>query len=263
MSYFHTSNRLAGNFNYGQEQVSGIHLEQAHDKLLSLHRALAERTRHCDWDLHPHHNKASLISQSSAASSAAQSDVLTLSYFRSASQAHLVENLMHIDTANCPDSGEPYRHPVIELRVGADCFAIELILSPYASWDQQNFIGKLELPRHRTALRRLIGSMDGNYRFGFWEGTELSEMHLTTWEMGHGRVLDEWMNTFAEGQDWLRFGMWYPLESEELASQHIVNEAQGRIADLYTLYEFMLWTSNNNFHDFYEKREKALRRTFA
>ena len=39
---------------------------------------------------------------------------------------------------------DTYRHPVIELRLTPDQFAIELILSPYAWLDQQNLIGKLE-----------------------------------------------------------------------------------------------------------------------
>ncbi len=261
MTFLSSSSHL--NFDGAHERGSEHTMEQAYNMLLKLHQTLSERARHYDWDLHPHPKKSSLISRSSATTSTTQANVLTLSYFRSAHQTQLVENLMHIDTANCPDSGEPYRHPVLELRFGADYFAIELVLSPFARWDQQNLIGKLELKRHRATLRQLISSMDSDYRFGFWEGTDLSDMHLTTWELSHGRVLEEWMNTFAEGQDWLRFGMWYDVNSEEFTLENMLAEAPRRIADLYTLYDFMLWTSNNNFQSFYDKREKALRRAYA
>jgi hypothetical protein len=172
----------------------------------------------------------------------------------------MVEHLMGID-GSCMVN--PYRHPVIELRVAPDHFAIELVLSPNAWWDQQNVVGKLELDRHRAGLRGLMRNMNGDYFFGFWEGTRLSDMHLTTWQLTHGKVIEEWMATFADGQDWLRFGVWYEPEHPALSTDNIVNETFERLSELYSLYDFMLWTSNNNFHSFYEKRQRFLRRMYA
>jgi hypothetical protein len=88
-------------------------------------------------------------------------------------------------------------------------------------------------------------------------------MHLTTWQLTHGRVIEEWMATFADGQDWLRFGVWYEPEHPALSTDNIVNETFDRLNELYSLYDFMLWTSNNNFHSFYEKRQRFLRRMYA
>lgn len=263
MTYFSNTDHIALSGPQAYERGSHISPETPHHKMINLHRALNDRIRANDWDLHPHANKNSIVTYSSATTHASHADVLSISYFRSVNHTQLVENLMGIDTANCDTSGEPYRHPVIEVRLAPDYFAVELVLSPFAWWDQQNFIGKLELDSHRHTLRRLISNMSNDYRFGFWEGTHLSDMHLTAWELSHGKVMQEWMNTFADGQDWLRFGVWYEPESPELSTNNIVQEVTYRIGDLYNLYDFMLWTSNNNFMAFYEKRQKTQRRAFA
>lgn len=263
MTYFSYTDHTVFTAGRGQERAQHSSLEAAYSKLSNLHQALYNQIRSSYCDLHPHWKKSAVITQSSATTNNAHADVLTLSYFRAESAALMVENLMGIDPTQCDHSGEPYRHPVIELRLAPDYFAIELVLSPFAWWDQQNVIGKLEINEHRQALRRVISRMDGDYRFGFWGGVHFSDMHLTSWELSHTRVFDEWMGTFADGQDWLRFGMWYDPESEALSVDNIVPEAMQRINDLYQLYDFMLWSSNNNFHSFYEKRQKTQRRIYA
>ncbi len=253
MTYFSTTYRA---------EVAGHESQTAYDKLMTLHRALHERIRSNYWDIHPHWQKTNIISNSSASCYAAN-DVLTLSYFRSVEQAILVENMMGIDNKpNHVIKVDAHRHPIIELRLGPDHFAIELILSPKAVLDQQNFIGKLELDRHRATLRDLFRHMNYDYRFGFWDGTHLSEMHLTTGQLAQGKVLTEWMGTFAEGQDWLRFGAWYSPEDPVLDAENIVYEATRRMNDLYALYDFILWTSNNNYRTFHEKRERFPRRMY-
>lgn len=260
MNYFTTTDHTA----YRAGQVASFEGQSAQDKMLNLHRALHERMRAHDWDLHPHWQKSRILTSTSAAT-LAPADVLTLTYFRSVDQAQLVENLMGIDTHTNHHviNVDPYRHPVIELRLGYDHFAIELILSRSAWWDQQNFIGKLELDRHRTTLRNLLRSMSNDYCFGFWDGTQFSEMHLTTWQLAQSRIMNEWLDTFADGQDWLRFGVWYDPNDPALYASNIVGEAFRRMSDLYVLYDFMLWTSNNNYRSFYEKRERYSRRLYA
>jgi hypothetical protein len=95
--------------------------------------------------------------------------------------------------------------------------------------------------------------MDGDYCFGFWDGTQLSDMHLTTRQLVRGTYLNEWLSTFADGQDYLRIGAWYPLEDAALETNHILSELVHRVGALYSVYNFMLWTSNNDFHSFYNK----------
>src|SRR5690606_9285567 len=184
-------------------------------------------------------------------------------YFRCYEQARLVEGLMGFEQAGGDHEAQPSRHPVIEVRLTPEHFVVELVLSPAAWWDQQNFIGKIDLQRHRDGLRRLLYRLDGDYRFGYWSGAHLSDMHLTTWQLLHGRVLEEWIDTFADGQDWLRLGVWYEPESPALSADYIAHETATRIGELYNVYDFLLWTSNNNYHDFYHKREKYSRRMYA
>jgi hypothetical protein len=259
MTYFSYTDHIAPSYSKEQEPGTG---EQTISKFYNLHKALYDRIRNRHLDLYPHWQKSKIISNTSATSPAA-SDTLSLHYFRSLEQAQMVEKLMGIDSSPTQTEVYPYRHPVIELRLAPDHFAIELVLSPYALWDQQNLIGKLELERHRMTLRSLLRNMDTDYAFGFWEGTGFSDMHLTTWQLTHGKVMDEWMQTFADGQDWLRFGVWYEPEHTALDEDTIVTEAFARVSELYNLYDFMLWTSNNNFHSFYEKRQRYMRRVYA
>ncbi len=228
-------------------------IQPVYDKFYELHRSVYRRIRDHNYDLHPHWNKAALISQHSASCSNEIAG-LSLPYLRSREQGALVERLMGRDTVGVSDNPEAYRHPVIELRITPEHFAVELIMSPLSWWDQRNFIGKLAIDRHRDTLRGIIqNNVDGDYRFGFWDGVELSDMHLTCRQLLRGNILDEWMSTFADGQDWLRIGVWYEPEASQLSTDNILNEIVGRVIALYQLYTFMLWTSNNNFQSFYRK----------
>ncbi len=259
MSYFLVQEHQALIAGHGQANVD---FEGAYNKLLELHNAVYPRLRNHNLDLHPRWQKSSIITQESAAA-LEQSATLVLPYFRSREQAEMVERLMGKEQMTQPGGLDTYRHPVIELRLTPQAFAIELILSPYAWWDQQNFIGKLELPHHRATFRRLLMQMDADYCFGFWHGLDLCEMHLSNGELRRGKILDEWMDTFAEGQDWLRVGRWYEPEAVELERSAILNEVFETVKQLNSLYQFLLWTSNNNFQSFYEKRQHYARRMYA
>ncbi len=233
--------------------------QSVYSKLLDLHRSICDKVRLNDWDLHPHWQKSQAISDVSAAAANEPENALVVAYYRSQEQASLVEDLMGVPQ----DDVQPYRHPVIEMRIAPSYFAIELVLSPFAWWDQQNFIGKFEHPRQRQILRDLVQRMSGDYRFGFWGGEDLHDMHVTSWQLLQGRVMDEWIDTFADGQDWLRFGIWYEPECDQLNSENIVHEAVQRIGDLYQIYDYLLWTSNNNYREFYNKRMKYGNRKYA
>jgi hypothetical protein len=236
--------------------------DSVYNRLMSLHEAIHPRVRNHNLDLHPRWQKSSIVSQESAASPDDHNS-WALTYFRSREQAEMVERLMGKDRVAINGNVETYRHPVIEFRYTPQHFAIELILSPYAWWDQQNFVGKLELPAHRETLRTLLRGLDPNYRFGFWHGSDLDDMHLTVGQLLRGRVLEEWVDTFAERLDWLRLGKWYDVEDPILETNHFYVEAFETVKSLHSLYTFILWTSNNNFHGFYEKRRRQVRRNMA
>jgi hypothetical protein len=220
------------------------------DKFYELHRLLYRRLRDRNWDLHPHWDKTAIITAQSAAASTPING-LALPYLRSKEQRQLVERLMGRDGHGTATTSDIHRHPVIELRLTPTHFAIELIVSPFSWWDQRNLLGKLSVDRHRQMLRSLFAEIDGDFRVGFWEGTELSDMHLTSRQILRGNVLEEWMGTFADGQDWLRVGVWYEPEHADLRTDAILSEMVKRLSALYRVYTFMLWTSNNNFQSFY------------
>lgn len=256
MAYFSYGSRRALNFD---NQL----LECPPDptaRLTQLHRVLYDRMRAQSWDLHPYWEGNRVVTYTSTAGGF-DTNVHTLVYLRSEEQARMVEENMGIESRGRGYTGiRASRHPVIEVRDAADHFAVELIISPEAWWDQQNIVGKLALERYRTGLRSLLRGMRPDYCFGFWAGTQLNDMHLTTWQLTQGNVLSEWLGTFADSHDYLRFGAWYDRDDPALAPERLANEIYGRLADLYTLYEFLVWTGNNNFRSFYEKQHSRQRR---
>jgi hypothetical protein len=209
--------------------------------------------RELSWDLHPHWDRTELINSRSAALSV---DIggLALRYFRSREQAQLVERLMGREAGNSFNPKvEVARHPVIELRLTESHFAVELIVSASAWLDQQNLVGKLAVQRHRQTLRSLVATISGDFCIGFWSGIERDDMHLTAAQAARGYILDDWLSTFQDGQDHLRIGVWYDPQDSSLSVPHISSELTRRVGALYNLYNFMLWTSNNDFRTFYLK----------
>lgn len=238
-------------------QVAAAHpgdSQSVYAKFLELHNLLHRRMRDRGWDLHPHWDKAHLISSSSVGCQpGSEIEGYVLSYSRSREQAALVERLMGRDYAHAASQADVTRHPSIELRITPDAFAIELIISPSAWWDQRNLIGKLSIDRHRTAFRNMLTRMETDFRFGFFEGCHLNDMHLLAQQLMRGKVLEEWMGTFADGQDWLRIGVWYTPESDLLSEEKILNESLHRLEQLQNLYAFIAWTGNNNYQSFYPR----------
>lgn len=257
MNYFSFGNSIA----YPPLTEHASYTDPYEQKLLALHETLIGRMRLRDIDLTPYHKAGAVLTQESVVTHQDTPDILTLSYFRSPDQAKRVEDLM--DIMDKDTTIDICRHPVIEIRLTPESFAVELVLSPSAWWDQQNLVGKLEIDRQQQELRRIVSEMASGYCFGFWEGLYLNEMHLTNWELAQSGVLREWMNTFADGVDWLRFGKWYALDSEQLDESCILEEVMDCISELYRVYEFIVWSSNNNYQPFYEKRQQQLQRKFA
>jgi hypothetical protein len=252
MTYFSLKDHQALTYNAEHNAVGDSSVQRVYNKFQELNKALHRRLRDHNYDLHPHWEDAEAVSSRSC-TCLTESEALVLPYFRSKEQAQLVERLMGRENTEWRSAIEVYRHPVIELRLTQNYFAVELVASPQAWWDQQNFVGKLAIPRHRETFRSILQRINGDYCFGFWDGIDLSDMHLTTQQLVRGNHLNEWMSTFCEGQDWLRVGAWYVPQDPSLDAGRIVNELTQRIGSLYHVYNFILWTSNNDFHSFYRK----------
>lgn len=222
------------------------------DKLRALHGSLHGRIRDHQWNLFPHWDTTALYSNRSA-SSAQPINGLTLTYLRSREQAATIERMTGREAVGSRYPMEGHRHPTVEIRLTPEHLAVELVVSPAAWWDQRNLIGKLTVPRHREALATLMSRMGGDFRLGFWEGSHLSDSHMTVRQMLRGGLLMDWLSTFGDGQDWLRVGVWYPVADTQVlpTTDSILAEVFARMQALYQLYTFIVWTSNNNFHNFY------------
>lgn len=178
-------------------------------------------------------------------------DVMTFSYVRPLSEAIIVERKMGLETSNSLDLR---RHPVIELRAVTDGIILELVIAPEARCDQQNLVGKLSVERHRRYFRKMIARLHPDCRLGFWEGTHLDEMHLTANQLSYSTVFDQWMSTYADGQDWFRIGRWYPAEDiDEGFTSDIYRHAEM----FYGFYNYIAWTGNNDYRAFHNDADVA------
>jgi hypothetical protein len=217
------------------------------DKMQQLNQEIYRQLRSYGINLHPDWNQP--VSFETIADPYAE-DVVAIRYYRGRGEAQAVESMM-ADGHQCEMTTDC--HPAIEIRITPDHFAIELVIAPSAWWDQQNLVGKLTVERQRSDFYRLLNQMSCEVQIGFWQGAYLSDVRLSTCDIYNPRILNEWMNTFAEGQDWVRAGVWYDLNDEALSEENIVNEVFQRICELHKLYSFITWTSDNDFRAVYRK----------
>lgn len=227
-------------------------MQRAYQRMLDLHRQLYPRLKKHGVLLYPIGDAASAITRATAATPFA-ADVLTLTYLRERAEAVNVERIMGRDEVLQNGRLETARHPVIEVRLSPDYLAVELLVAPSAWYDQQNMVGKLSVNQHRLQFYQLLARLSKDYLLGFWSGTYISSMHLELRQLPPRRILFEFMDTFAARRDWLRVGCWYEPEADELNEDRLATELFNRLRDLYPLYNFLAWSSSNNFQAFYQK----------
>jgi hypothetical protein len=252
MTYFTKSDHLAVLSTQADSAQGNVALERIHKQMTQLHRELYPRLKKDSINLHPDSTVPAGVNLKTAATSF-RSDVMTLTYMRSKAEAETAERLMGRDGLEIAHEIESHRHPVIEVRITPDNFVVELMMSPDAWCDQRNFVGKISIPQHRSRLYELFSDLKGDYKIGFWSGTHLSETHLTTTKLPPAHIFAEYFTTFAAGRDWFRMGSWFEPEADALSEDSIVATIYQNIRELYTIYDFLLWSGQNNFHTFYRK----------
>lgn len=254
MTYFSREDHTAV-LAFAMGSAHGSHnVERLHRRMSDIHRKLQARFKTHGISLSTCQNIPGGVSQHSAASPFDDEEVMTITYMRPHGDATTVERMMGREGVNLDAEIEPRRHPVIELRISPEYFAIELIIGPDAWHDQRNFSGKMTVAEHQQGFFRLLANMDPDYVVGFWSGIYPDDqMYLTTSQLPPLRIFNEFMSTFAAGRDYLRIGRWYEAGDDALDEDGIVNEVFSRVRDLYTLYDFALWSSNNNFQTFYQR----------
>lgn len=223
-------------------------VEATVQKLATLNSQIFPQLSNYGLDLHPAKTNNNVIFES--ASTSTKRGMISLQYMRSRPQAIRVERLMGRDeTSN--NGIDARRHPVIEVRVTPSFLTVELILSPYAWWDQQNFVGKISVDRHRQRFFELVQRLDGETKIGFWRGIQLEDVYVKVNQLKNQRIWNELIDTFDPGKDWFRVGLWYTPEAEEISSENIQEELVSQIRNIYAIYEEVIWSSNNNYREFY------------
>lgn len=241
-------------FHFKQELIQNLEtdpeaLKSTREQLQKLHQAVYEQIRLNKIDLNLIHSESQTVQQDSVSDNKVN-NALSVVYLRTRGQAVQVERLLGREEVANINAVEARRHPVIEIRVSAQHLAVELILSPDAWWDQQNLVGKMTVPRYRLDFYTLLQQLDIHYCLGFWRGVHLSEMHLSGKHFRHPRILDEWLSTFQPSADCLRLGIWYKWD-DAIWQGETVAEIAKQVKALFGVYQHILWTSDNNFREFY------------
>ncbi len=228
--------------------------QSARNRLLDLHQKIYPALRMQNLDLTVHKIAGGDVIQQHSGGHGQTGVALVIQYLRTYSHAVAVERLMGREIEVAPENVETHRHPLIEVRLLPDHFVVELVISPEAWYDQHNMMGKLSIDRYRREFYELLGKQNPACCLGFWQGMYLSDMHLKAVFFQRTRLLDEWMSTFEPQKDWFRLGRWYTPDSPPLAETHIYTEIVEQVRALYTIYDYIIWTGNNNFHNFYKTR---------
>lgn len=220
-------------------------------QLIELHEHIQSQVRILNLDLYSIDPDEPV--QMTSVSTPRNNYSLAIGFRRRPSEAVTVERLMGREEIANLHNTDPRRHPVIEIRVQERWFVVELVISPDAWWDQQNLLGKNSIERHFHHFHRLLRNLPPAYRLGFWRGCHLSELHLEGKYYAHTRVLDEWMSTFEPNLDWFRLGIWF--EHAQLAEHNLDalhTQTMAHIRHLYPIYDYLVWSSDNNYRDFFK-----------
>jgi hypothetical protein len=223
-------------------------LEHIHQRFAELHRRLQPRLTQHAIQLIPGPSAEQGIDTLTLCTPFPV-DAMTLIYTRDAQQAALVEQTMGREGAGSLLPIETKHHAVIELRLTLTHFAVELVIAPSAWYDQQNLVGKLSLKPHQYEFYDMLKKLPTQYRLGFWSGIQPGEMSLEINKLPPRSVMLEYLSTFAPGNDWFRLGFWYEPEDPALTVDAIFSHMR----DLYEVFKFLAWNSENNYHTFYNK----------
>jgi hypothetical protein len=243
MGYFSQDDLLA------LTQTNASEKSHVQEQFFALHKKIMEQLQVNDIDLNIVKPTVKAV-HNETVSQHTDDNILAVQYMRPRGKAVNVERLMGREEVASANTIITRLHPVSELRLSDSGLAIEFIISPDAWWDQQNVKGKLSVSRHRHEFYSMLMGLQSEYCMGFWQGIHLSEMHLTGKYFQHPRILDEWLSTFHPNADWFRIGIWYDIDDEVISKTEIVPELMKQIQTLFPLYNYFLWTSDNNFREF-------------
>ncbi len=222
--------------------------QKVRDKFLALHNVLYLEIKRQGWELYPHWHKPSIVS-TWYIGRVEQIWFMKLRYLRSRAQVKAIEEMMGVPKLLDYSETQYTKHPMIDIRIDSEYLAIELLLTNQAWWDAQNFKRKIEC--HNTKRREfveILQSLGHDYIFGGWPDTSKPKLITTAADLANEERLLEWLSDFDPGHNWLRLGIWYTDYADfRLRTGRIVEETRYRFRQLYPVYQFLLWTSDNDY----------------
>jgi hypothetical protein len=222
--------------------------QKIRDKFLELHEVLYPQLQRQRWDLHPHWHKPNIVS-TWYIGRIEQIWFMKLRYLRSRAQVQAVEQMMAIPKPLDYSETQYTKHPMLDIRIDSEYLAIELLLTDQAWWDAQNFKHKVEgHDEERRQFIQILQSLGHDYIFGGWPDSSKPQLITTAADLADEKRFMKWLTSFKPGWNWLRLGIWYNDHSDfRLTTARIVEEILYRFKQLYPVYQFLLWTPENNY----------------
>jgi hypothetical protein len=220
------------------------------DKFLALHALLYPEIQRRGWNLHPHWHAPNIVS-TWYIGRVEQIRFMKLRYLRSGDDVKALEGLMGVPAPLDHTETQYTKHPMIDVRIDDSFIAVELLLTQWAWWDAQNFKRKIVgYAAERERFIQLLRELGHDYIFGGWPDTQKPDLVTTAADLADDDRLLDWLAAFEPGADWLRLGIWYRDPADlRLHAGRIPAELLYRFAQLYPVYQFLLWSPRNNYRN--------------
>jgi hypothetical protein len=215
--------------------------QQARNQLVWLHERIYGEIRARRWDVHFRPEWSLSPAQISVAHP--RIDVLRLRYTKAEYVARLIQKQFHLPTFTWEDCAW--------LGVGLDGqgVCVEWQIPARARLDAQNFFNKLMqgAPEKRT-LRQIFAELGGEGTLRLRQNDQ-DVLHVRCARLVDLNVLNNTLEKFVPGVQAWSVTTRLPVTDARLSTNAAPDEILYRLAQLYALHQFAVWSPRNNFLD--------------
>jgi hypothetical protein len=232
---------------------------QVRDKLLRLHESLYAALRERRWDLHPNASAQNIISPARVSSAYARITALTLQY----GKAETTRHLMRREFGN--EYADPARNAALGLRADARGLSLEFLIGEEAVVDAQNLQNKLiHGAPQKLQLRQILAEL-APFTLTLSEPIPEDAITFARRQVLRAKcsrlvnlaMLNAAFTEFVPGLHELRVAYLYPVADARLTVESFASDLWLRAGQLYTLYQFSVWSPRNNFVERPTSRQAA------
>lgn len=214
---------------------------QARNQLVWLHERIYGEIRARRWDLY--YRREWSLSPAVVSAQAPAVHALTLRYTRAETVTRLMQKQL--------GGARPGWNDLSWLGLGldGDGVFVEWRIPPTAQLDGQNMVNKLTqgAPEKRT-FRQILAELSGEGALALREG-EQETLHVRCARLVDLNVLNATLARYIPGRHTWLLALRFAVTDARLAAATAPDELLYRLAQLYGLYQFAVWSPRNNYLD--------------